>query len=75
MMNHSLPGANAGYITRDRLLRDHLPHQQERISDVVAKSLTKERDASLSDWLGRAKIDRRAQAESADQAVIMAIAA
>lgn len=30
-MNHSLPGVNAGYITRDSLLRDHLRKQQERI--------------------------------------------
>ena len=35
LMNHSLPGVNAGYITRDRLLRDHLRKQQERISAVV----------------------------------------
>jgi integrase len=26
LMNHSLSGVNAGYITRDRLLRDHLRH-------------------------------------------------
>jgi site-specific recombinase XerD len=35
LMNHSLPGVNAGYITRDRLLRDHLRMQQERISAIV----------------------------------------
>jgi hypothetical protein len=34
-MNHSLPGVNAGYITRDKLLRDHLRKQQERISTIV----------------------------------------
>jgi hypothetical protein len=30
LMNHSLPGVNAGYITRDRLLRDHRRQQQQR---------------------------------------------
>jgi len=38
LMNHSLPGVNAGYITRDSLLRDHLRKQQERISKVIIDS-------------------------------------
>ena len=38
LMNHSLPGVNAGYITRDRLLRDHLRQQQQRISGLVSRS-------------------------------------
>jgi hypothetical protein len=37
LMNHSLPGVNAGYITRDKLLRDHLRKQQERISAIVVE--------------------------------------
>jgi integrase len=37
LMNHSLPGVNAGYITRDKLLRDHLRKQQERVSAMVAE--------------------------------------
>ena len=32
LMNHSIPGVNAGYITRNKLLRDHLRLQQEAIS-------------------------------------------
>jgi Arm domain-containing DNA-binding protein len=32
LMNHSIPGVNAGYITRNKLLRDHLRVQQEAIS-------------------------------------------
>jgi integrase len=32
LMNHSIPGVNAGYITRNKLLRDHLRFQQEAIS-------------------------------------------
>lgn len=35
LMNHSLRGVNAGYITRDKLLRGHLRRQQERISALV----------------------------------------
>lgn len=35
LMNHSLPGVNAGYITRDQLLGGHLRKQQERISRLV----------------------------------------
>jgi len=37
LMNHALPGVNAGYITRDKLLRDHLRKQQERISAIVTE--------------------------------------
>jgi malate synthase len=32
LMNHSVVGANADYINRNELLRDHLRQQQERIS-------------------------------------------
>ncbi|RVC69242.1 MULTISPECIES: hypothetical protein [unclassified Mesorhizobium] len=32
LMNHSIPGVNAGYITRNKLLSDHLRQQQETIS-------------------------------------------
>ncbi|TPI78480.1 integrase family protein [Mesorhizobium sp. B2-8-9] len=32
LMNHSVPGVNAGYITRNKLLSDHLRQQQEAIS-------------------------------------------
>jgi len=56
LMNHSLPGANAGYITRDRLLRDHLRQQQQRISTLVVRSVTMERDPSLVRWLENAKV-------------------
>ena len=63
LMNHSLPGVNAGYITRDRLLRDHLRQQQQRISDLVVHSLDVKRDPSLVRWLGRARVE-----ETADQA-------
>ncbi|RUX94875.1 DUF4102 domain-containing protein [Mesorhizobium sp. M7D.F.Ca.US.004.03.1.1] len=32
LMNHSIPGVNAGYITRNKLLSDHLRQQQEAVS-------------------------------------------
>ena len=32
LMNHTVPGVNAGYITRNKLLGDHLRQQQEMIS-------------------------------------------
>lgn len=35
LMNHSLPGVNAGYITREGLLGDHLRKQQEQISQII----------------------------------------
>ena len=35
LMNHSLSGVNAGYITRNRLLGDHLRRQQQAISDAI----------------------------------------
>jgi integrase len=39
LMNHSLRGVNAGYITRDKLLRGHLRRQQERISRLILNSV------------------------------------
>ena len=55
LMNHSIPGVNAGYVTRHKLLEDHLRSQQQAIGTAVfcaiGKMLTK--DAALRDWLGR----------------------
>jgi hypothetical protein len=51
LMNHSLPGVNAGYITRDRLLRDHLRKQQQRISDIIVSSIAKKGPPVLLSWL------------------------
>src|SRR5713101_5166645 len=57
LMNHSLPCVNAGYITRDRLLRDHLRKQQERISDVAVGGVGKKNGSLVSGWLGSTKVD------------------
>jgi hypothetical protein len=75
-MNHSLPGVNAGYITRDRLLRDHLRQQQQRISALVVQSVGVERDPSLVLWLGSAKLEANVvQMQAGDQPETMPIAA
>ncbi len=38
LMNHSLPGVNAGYITRNKLLGDHLRKQQQAISGLIIEA-------------------------------------
>jgi len=40
LMNHSLPGVNAGYITRAKLLSDHLRGAQQKLSDFIIESGT-----------------------------------
>ncbi len=57
LMNHSLPGVNAGYITRDVLLEGHLRKQQERISRVVEDSLGAKADDAVALWLRNMKVD------------------
>jgi integrase len=57
LMNHSLPGVNAGYITRDRLLRGHLRMQQQRISDVAVGGVEKKHGSLVPGWLRRTKGD------------------
>jgi integrase len=55
LMNHAIPGVNAGYITRHKLLQDHLRRQQQAISSAVfaalGTSLTE--NQYLQRWLGR----------------------
>jgi len=55
LMNHSLPGVNAGYITRDRLLGDHLRDQQQKISELFLGSVSLEHNRELFRWLRSAK--------------------
>lgn len=56
LMNHSLPGVNAGYITRDSLLRDHLRKQQERITKVIIDSAKGKAEGPNLSWLHVAKV-------------------
>jgi hypothetical protein len=65
-MNHTLPGVNAGYITRDRLLRNHLRQQQQRISELIVNGSAIERDPLLVRWPGSAKVEETAT-ETASQ--------
>ena len=37
LMNHSLPNVNVGYITRHKLLLDHLRKQQQAVSSLAGK--------------------------------------
>ena len=39
LMNHAIPGVNAGYITRHKLLEDHLRSQQQAISGAIFAAL------------------------------------
>lgn len=57
LMNHSLPGVNEGYITRDKLLNDLLRKQQERISAVILKQAAKAKEDLTTHWLKSSRID------------------
>ena len=51
LMNHSLPGVNAGYITRSKLLGDHLRTQQQIVSMMVlGASCPKSNGQTRPDW-------------------------
>lgn len=55
LMNHSIPGVNAGYITRHKLLEDHLRSQQQAISTAIfsAGGIAHAKNGALPEWLGR----------------------
>jgi len=57
LMNHSLPGVNAGYITRDGLLGDHLRRQQERISKFIVEAAENRDGQVVTVWLRHSKRD------------------
>lgn len=61
LMNHSVPGVNSGYITRHKLLEDHLRAQQQAISNTIFSAVG-ERSAKrpeLNDWLGHGAARRQ----------------
>ena len=64
LMNHAIPGVNAGYITRHKLLEDHLRSQQQAISGAVFAALgeTLVRKTTVRNWLAH-KASRRALLE------------
>jgi integrase len=54
LMNHSVQGVNPGYITRSKLIADHLRQQQEKISQLIIGSVVgrgRRPSALLSLWL------------------------
>jgi hypothetical protein len=57
LMNHALPGVNAGYITRSKLMQGHLRHQQEKLSSFVLDAVIgrgRRPGVRLSRWLNSA---------------------
>jgi integrase len=65
LMNHAILGVNAGYITRHKLLEDHLRRQQQAISGAVFAALeeTLVRMSTVRNWLGRRASHRALQIE------------
>lgn len=60
LMNHAMPGVNAGYISRHKLLDDHLRAQQQAISTTMFGTLGNLRtgDETIRSWLGPRAIQR-----------------
>jgi integrase len=56
LMNHAVPGVNEGYITRDKLLSDHLRQQQDRISAAILEQTAKIENNLALRWLNSTKI-------------------
>jgi integrase len=54
LMNHAIPGVNAGYISRHKLLEDHLRAQQQAISSIMFDALGDlfTKDETIRSWLG-----------------------
>lgn len=54
LMNHALPGINAGYITRAKLMGDHLRAQQDKLSGFIVGTVVgrgRRPSPILSRWL------------------------
>jgi hypothetical protein len=68
LMNHAIPGVNAGYITRHKLLEDHLHSQRQAISSSASAALGSSINdiGSLQDWLGRGGSQRAIQRAASD---------
>ncbi|WP_026607590.1 integrase arm-type DNA-binding domain-containing protein [Methylocapsa acidiphila] len=67
LMNHAIPGVNAGYITRHKLLENHLRSQQQAISTVIFAALGDAVNTNdlLHRWLGRG-VTRRTLLEATE---------
>jgi integrase len=60
LMNHAVPGVNAGYVTRDKILQDHLRSQQQAISDAVFAALGNDRveNPNIRNWIAGGAVRR-----------------
>jgi hypothetical protein len=69
LMNHAIPGVNAGYITRHKLLEDHLRGQQQAVSSAMFAALGESlsKTPSLRDWLGPGATRRAIEKAKVDQ--------
>jgi integrase len=69
LMNHAIPGVNAGYITRHKLLEDHLRSQQQAVSSAVFAALRRAltEHSGIRHWLGRDGSQRLALVAQIDQ--------
>jgi hypothetical protein len=58
LMNHAVPGVNAGYVTRSKILQDHLRSQQQAISDAVFAALGNDRveNPRIRNWIARGAV-------------------
>jgi site-specific recombinase XerD len=67
LMNHAIPGVNAGYVTRNKLVRDHLRRQQQAISSTVFEPLgdARVKNPNIRNWIGRGA-DRRTVPNAGD---------
>jgi hypothetical protein len=75
LMNHSFPGVNAGYITRSKLMADHLRQQQEKVSQLVIGAVVgrgRRPSALLSRWLNSTSRAQLADLLSQDPDIIRA---
>lgn len=64
LMNHAIQGVNIGYITRSKLMSDHLRLQQDRLSDLMIGAVVgkgRRPSSDLSRWLNTPS---RAQVEA-----------
>ena len=54
LMNHAISGVNQGYITRHKLLEDHLRARQQAISTVMFAAMRdpEHRGSAVDRWLG-----------------------
>lgn len=64
LMNHAIPGVNAGYISRHKLLEDHLRTQQQAISNTIFGALgdLNRKGNPVRSWLGKRATQRAIEA-------------